>query len=106
MSTLSPSTVAINTIAHSLANALNAASGLDATVSDDLCALLRLAAGEVDRVRKASRKAASAAKRAAKKSENKAEKKSPKRAGKTDAMAAPKQKGRRKAETVNAVLAH
>ncbi len=77
MSTLSPSTVAINTIAHSLANALNAAAGLDATQSEDLCALLRIAAGEVDRVRKANRKAASAVKRAAKKSETKAEKKSP-----------------------------
>lgn len=107
MSTLSPTTVAINTIAHCLANAMNAASGLDAAMSEDLRVLLRIAAGEVDRVRKANRKAASVAKRAAGKSERKSEKKaSPKRAGKSDVMAAPKQKGRRKAEAVNGVVAH
>jgi hypothetical protein len=64
MANLSPSTVAINTIAHCLANALDASTGLDASMSADLRALLRVAAGEVDRVRKSNRKAAVAAKRA------------------------------------------
>ena len=56
MANLSPSTVAINRIAHCLANALDASSGLDASMSADLRALLR--------VRKSNRKAAAAAKRA------------------------------------------
>jgi hypothetical protein len=64
MANLSPSTVAINTIAHCLANALDAANGLDASMSADLRALLRVASGEIDRVRKSNRKAAAAAKRA------------------------------------------
>ncbi len=64
MANLSPSTVAINTIAHCLANALDASSGLDASMAADLRALLRVASGEVDRVRKSNRKAAAAAKRA------------------------------------------
>ena len=64
MANLSPSTVAINRIAHCLANALDASSGLDASMSADLRALLRVASGEIDRVRKSNRKAATAAKRA------------------------------------------
>ena len=64
MANLSPSTVAINTIAHCIANAMDASSGLDATMSEDLRALLRIAATEIDRVRKSNRKAASVAKRA------------------------------------------
>ena len=64
MAHLSPTVVAINTIAHCLANALDASAGLDAAMSDDLRALLRVATGELERVRKANRKASSAAKRA------------------------------------------
>lgn len=107
MSTLSPTTVAINTIAHCLANAMNASAGLDAAISEDLRALLRLAAGEADRVRKASRKAASAAKRATNKSESKSVKKaSSKSAGKADVAAVSKPKARRKVELVNGLVAH
>jgi len=65
MASLSPNTIAINTIAHNLANAADAIVALDATISEELRALIRLANAELGRVRKASRKAASAAKRAA-----------------------------------------
>jgi hypothetical protein len=107
MSNLSPATIAINTIAHSLANAVSAASELEAVLSQDLRSLLHLASCEVDRVRKANRKAASAAKRAGGKPE-KSEKKatSTKRARATETPVAAKSRGRRKATTVNGVTAH
>ncbi len=104
MSKLSPSTVAINTIAHCLANASNAVSELDASLSQDLRSLLHLAACEVDRVRKANRKAASAAKRAASgKTAKSGKKASTKRAKSIEAPVAAKTRGRRKA-AVNGVL--
>jgi hypothetical protein len=108
MSNLSPSTVAINTIAHCLANALDASAGLDMTAADDLRALLRIAAGEVDRVRKANRKATTAAKRANRDSLGKKIKSKRARAEETEAQAQPvKPKNRsRKAEATNGLAAH
>ena len=108
MSNLSPSTVAINTIAHCLANALDASAGLDMTVSDDLRALLRVAAGEVDRVRKANRKAMTAAKRANGGSSAKKTKSKRARAEETEVQAKPaKPKNRsRKAEASNGLVTH
>jgi hypothetical protein len=106
MPNLSPATIAINTIAHSLANAVSAASEFDAAVSQDLRSLLHLAACEVDRVRKANRKAASAAKRAGGKSQKSEKKATPKRARAVEAPVAAKPRGRRKASTVNGVTAH
>ncbi len=107
MANLSPSTVAINTIAHNLANAMDACAGLDASMSEDLRALLRMASTEIDRVRKANRKAATAAKRAGGQSGKKG---SSKRARKVQTEEQPKPaKSRarsRKAETGNSVLAH
>lgn len=108
MANLSPSTVAINTIAHCLANALDASAGLDMTVSDDLRALLRVAAGEVDRVRKANRKATTAAKRANGGSSAKKTKSKRARAEETEVQAKPaKPKNRsRKAEASNGLVTH
>jgi hypothetical protein len=103
MSKLSPSTVAINTIAHNLANALNAVSELDRTISEDLRSLLHLASCEVDRVRKANRKAAAAAKRASGKPVKSEKKTSAKRAKKDETPVAAKPRGRSKA-VVNGVL--
>jgi hypothetical protein len=65
MASLSPNTIAINTIAHNLANAADAVAALDVAISEELRALIRLANAEVARVRKAARKAAATAKRAA-----------------------------------------
>jgi hypothetical protein len=107
MSNLSPSTVAINTIAHCLANALDVSAGLDTTVADDLRALLRIAVGEVDRVRKANRKATTAAKRVNGSSGKKTKSKRA-RAEETEAQAQPaKPKSRsRKAEATNGLATH
>ena len=110
MANLSPSTVAINTIAHYLANAMDASDGLDAALSEDLRALLRIAVGEIDRVRKANRKAAAAAKRAAvagKKSGSKSARKAEAKAETEQQPKPAKSKGRtRKAEAVNGVVTH
>ena len=106
MPKLSPATIAINTIAHSLANAVSAASEIDAAISQDLRSLLHLAASEVDRVRKSNRKAAAASKRAGGKPQ-KPEKKAPvKRTRAAEGPVAAKPKSRRKAATVNGVTAH
>ena len=104
----SPSTVAINTIAHCLANALDASVGLDTTGADDLRALLRVAVGEVDRVRKANRKATTAAKRTNGGSSGKKTKSKRARAEETEAQAQPaKPKSRsRKAEATNGLVTH
>jgi hypothetical protein len=102
MANLSPTTVAINTIAQCLANAASAARELDSSISDDLRSLLRVALSEADRVRKASRKAAAAAKREG----SKPEKKSSTRTRSVEQAPAPKQKGRRKAAAANGVVAH
>ncbi len=104
MPNLSPSTIAINTIAHNLANAATAACDLDPAITQDLRSLLHLAACEVDRVRKASRKAAAAAKRAGGKPAKPEKKASAKSAKNADASVAAKPRGRRKA-TANGVLA-
>jgi hypothetical protein len=108
MANPSPSTAAINTIAHCLANALDASAGLDTTVSDDLRALLRIAVGEIDRVRKANRKATTAAKRANGGSSGKKTKSKRARAEETEAQAQPaKPKSRsRKAEAANGLATH
>lgn len=109
MANLSPTTVAINTIAHNLANAAEAVKGLDTALSEDLRALLNIAAGEIARVRKEARKAAAAAKRSegsAKKSGKKiaaAAKKAPPVEAPAPAPA-PKPKTRRKA--ANGMTAH
>ena len=107
MANLSPTTVAINTIAHNLANAMDASAGLDAALSENLRALLRIAAGEIDRVRKANRKAAAAAKRASGQSEKKPGSKRARKAGTEDQPKPAKQKGRsRKAEANGGVVTH
>jgi hypothetical protein len=108
MANLSPSTVAINTIAHCLANALDVSAGLDTTESDDLRALLRIAVGEVDRVRKANRKATTAAKRANGGSSGKKTKSKHARAEEVEAQAKPaKPKSRgRKAEATVGLATH
>ena len=107
MAHLSPSTVAINTVAHCLANALDASTGLDSAISQDIRGLLRIASGEIDRVRKANRKAQTAARRAAQQFEKKSKSK---RAPVEQIQAQPKlakPKGRvRKAEAANGVGAH
>jgi len=107
MANLSPSTVAINTVAHCIANALDASAGLDAVISEDLRALLRIAATEVDRVRKTNRKASLATKRSADQSGKKSKtKRAP--VEETVAQLKPaKAKGRgRKAQTANGIVAH
>ena len=108
MANLSPSTVAINTIAHCLANALDASTGLDASMSADLRALLRVASGEVDRVRKSNRKAAAAAKRAPATQCGKKSKSKRARAEETESQPKPaKSKSRsRKADALNGVVTH
>jgi hypothetical protein len=106
MSNLSPSTVAINTIAHCLANAAAAACELDAALAQDLRSLLHLASCEVDRVRKANRKAAAAAKRAGGKPDKSEKKATAKRARATETPVEAKPKARRKASTINGVTAH
>jgi hypothetical protein len=58
MANMSPTTAAIESIAKNIAQACEAARGLDGMMSQDLQSLLRIAGGECDRVRKASRKAA------------------------------------------------
>ena len=107
MANLSPSTVAINTIAHCLANALDASAGLDSAISEDLGALLRIASGEVDRVRKANRKASTAAKRAAGLS---TKKQKAKRVRVEQVEAEPKaakpRSRSRKVEAINGAVAH
>ena len=108
MANLSPSTAAINTIARCLANALDASVGLDTTVSDDLRALLRIAVGEVDRVRRANRKATTAAKRANGGSSGKKTKSKRARAEEIEAQAKtakPKRRSR-KAEAANGLVTH
>ena len=110
MANLSPSTVAINTIAHCLANAMDASAGLDSALSADLRALLRIATGEIDRVRKANRKAASAAKRAAQSVKKSGSKRARKAEAKAEIEAQPKQakakRRNRKAEAANGVVTH
>jgi hypothetical protein len=106
MSNLSPSTVAINTIAHCLANAANAVSELDASLSQDLRSLLHLAVCEVDRVRKANRKASAAVKRASGKPVKSEKKPAAKRARATETSVQAKPKSRRKSATINGVTAH
>ena len=105
MAHLSPSAAAINAIAHCLANALDASTGLDAQISEDLRAMLRIAAGEVDRVRKANRKAATAAKRASGEPEKKSRKRA--RPEETEAQRKPAKSKRRvrKAEAASSVIA-
>lgn len=106
MANLSPSTVAINTIAHCLANALDASAGLDSALSADLRALLHITTGEIDRVRKANRKAASAAKRAGQ-SGKKSASKSARKAAIEEQPKPAKSKGRsRKADAVNGAVTH
>ena len=108
MANLSPSTVAINTIAHCIANAMDASAGLDVAMSEDLRALLRIAATEIDRVRKSNRKAASAAKRTSGGQSGKKPKAKRARASQTEAPSKPaKSKSRsRKAESLNGLVTH
>ncbi len=110
MSNLSPSTVAINTIAHCLANAMDASAGLDPALSADLRALLHISSGEIDRVRKANRKAVAAVKRAGqsgKKSGSKSARKAETKAEVEEQPKPAKSKGRsRKAVAVNGAVTH
>ena len=111
MANLSHSTVAINTIAHCLANALDASTGLDASMSADLRALLRVAAGEVDRVRKSNRKAAVAAKRAPAEQPGKKSKSKRARAEVTEVSQVQQNPGKsksrsRKAQAANGLVTH
>jgi|SRR5208337_284830 len=102
MANPSPSTLAIDSIAQCLANAAEAARGLNCAASQDLCSLLQIAACEAERVRKAIRKAAP------KKAAAKADKKSTKRQRVSETKVAPQQaRSRRKvAATANGVAAH
>ncbi len=90
MANISPSTLAINTIAKSLANAVEAARGLDLAASQDLRSLLSIAASEVERVRKVSKKTSKSAKHSA-----------AKRARTAELKVAPQPKGRRKQAAAN-----
>jgi hypothetical protein len=98
MANLSPSTVAINSIAQCVANAAEAARSLDAAVSQDIRSLLHLAACEAERVRKMNRKAAAAAKLAPKQAEKKAKAVRPQNVA---VKVVPQQRSRRKAATLN-----
>jgi hypothetical protein len=102
MANMSPTTAAIASIAQHLAQACEAARGLDAMASQDLRSLLRIAGCEAERVRKSSRKAA-----ASKKPAVKAAKQPAKRGRAVMAKATMQQqgKGRRRATTVNG-MAH
>jgi len=100
MTNLSPSP--IDSIAQCLTKAAEAVQGLDAAASEDLRALLRIAAYEAARLGKARPKPAAAAKPAAKSA-----KKPVKAARSIEAKASPKQpKSRRKAGPANGVAAH
>lgn len=104
---LSPASVSINSIAHCLANALDASAGLDAAMTEDLRALLRLATAEVDRVRNANRKAIAAAKRASGQPAKKTRTRS--RAANIEVEEKPakaKARSRRAEQTVNGAGAH
>jgi len=98
MANLSP----IDSIAQYVAKAAETAEGLDPAASEDLRALLRIAAREASRLAKASRKPAAAAKQAAKPA------KKPGKAARAVAVdASPKQpKSRRKAVLANGAAAH
>ncbi len=100
MANLSPSP--IDSIAQCLAKAAEAAQGLDSPASEDLRALLRIAACEAGRLGKAKRKPAADAKPAAKPA-----KKPVKAARSIEVKGSPKQpKSRRKAGPANGVAAH
>ncbi len=99
MPNLSPSP--IDSIAQCLAKASKAAQGLDSAASEDLRALLRIAACEAGRLGKAKRQPAAAAKTAAKTA-----KKPVKAAPPTEVKASPKQPKSRKAAPANGVAAH
>ncbi len=98
MANLSP----IDSITKSVAKAAAAAQALDSAASEDLRALLRIAACEAGRLAKSSRKSAAAAKPAAKPA-----KKAVKAARAVKVEASGKQlKGRRKAAPANGAAAH
>ncbi len=99
MGSLSPSP--IDSIAQYLAKAAEAAQGLDPAASENLRALLHIAACEAGRLGKAKRKPAAAAKPAAKSA-----KKPVKAAPSIEAKASPKQSKSRKASSANGVAAH
>lgn len=97
------STSPISIILECLANATEAARRLDAAASEELRAMLRIAASEAGRVAKVKRAApAKAAKPAAKAKKNPA-----KAIVASEVKAAPKQpRSRRKAMTVNGAAGH
>ncbi len=105
MANLSPTTVAINTIAHNLANATEAVNGLDPALSEDLRALLNIAAGEIARVRKAARKAAAAMKRSGSDAV-KSKKKAASASKKAPAVEAPAPKPKTRRKATNGMTAH
>ena len=99
MANVSPSP--IDSITQCLAKAAEAAHGLDAAASEDLRALLRIAACEAGRLRKTKAKPAAAAKPAAKPA------KKPVKARPIEANASSKQpKSSRKAGPANGIAAH
>lgn len=103
MANVSPSP--IDSITQCLAKAAEAARSLDSAASEDLRALLRIAACEAGRLGKAKPKLAAAAKPAAKAAAKPAKK--PKATSPIEAKASPKQpKIRRKAGLANGVAAH
>ncbi|MGO9362152.1 MAG: hypothetical protein ACLP02_01655 [Rhodomicrobium sp.] len=99
MSNLSPSP--IDSIAECLAKAAQAAQGLDSAESENLRALLHIAACEASRLGKAKRKPAASAKPAAKSA-----KKPVKAAPAIEAKASPKRPKNRKAAAANGAAAH
>lgn len=92
----------IDMILECLAKAKEAAQGLDAAASEELCAMLRIATSEAGRLAMAvSAKPAKAAKPAAK-----AKKSSAKAIAPVEAKAAPKQPKSRRKGALNGVAAH
>jgi hypothetical protein len=98
MANVSPQKAAIDTIVKSLAGAVVAARALDLSASNDLRSLLSIAAGEAERVRKATRRTAPAIKSAPKKAKSGT---ALKRGASVAVKAAPRLKVRRKPAAVN-----
>jgi hypothetical protein len=100
----------IDSIRSCLANAVEVARSLDARLAADLQCLLRMAACEADRIRKAAKKPAAktsakgAAKGSATTASAAASKKPAKRAAKAQVKVAPVAKTRRRAATLNGTM--
>jgi hypothetical protein len=101
MANLSPTTLAIDSIAQCIATASAAVRRLDGAVSNDLRSLLHITGCEAERVRKAARKA-----RASKKPASKSAKSPVKRVRTAMAKLAPQQAKSRRKAAANGAAAH